>query len=89
VLTRRRVSSSYVISAIRPQLDWSASRFVIASASSKCFGLFALIGHSGYMKWYILPFIRKKYGPFPGGDLISAPIDAKAIAQLFCRIRSL
>jgi hypothetical protein len=32
---------------------------------------------------------RKLYGPFPGGDLISAPIVGKAIAELHFLICSL
>jgi hypothetical protein len=32
---------------------------------------------------------RKQYVPFPGGDLISAPIDAKVIAEWYSRICSL
>jgi hypothetical protein len=35
----------------------------------------------------IWPCIRKELGAFPDGDLISAPIDAKAVTELYSRVR--
>jgi hypothetical protein len=40
-------------------------------------------GYSGETKWYICSHDRKQYESFPGGDLISAPIDGIASSKLY------
>jgi hypothetical protein len=78
-LTCRSISSNRCIISARHQLfDWFSSRFVFTSAESKIQScpypdtwVYASFGHSGETKRKILPG-RKQYGPFPGGDLISA-----------------
>jgi hypothetical protein len=51
--------------------------------------LFAFLGYNGETKWKIWPCVQEQYGPFPGGDLISASIDVNTTVKLYTDICSL